>query len=483
MNIPFRRRPRPISSPPAIGAVPSAHVDPFAALEPSVTMRPIGELKPSPRNARTHGEKQIHKLVASFARFGFVSPILVDEDGEVIAGHGRLEAARRLGRTVVPTICLSHMSDADKRAYRIADNRLAELAGWDDDLLKIEFEELASLDLDLLDITGFEIAEIDLIVDGPAAAKPPKVDPADALPQTAGAVVVTRLGDVWDLGNHRIACGSALEAIVHEILLGSRLVQMVFTDPPYNVRIDGHVGGLGKVRHREFAMASGEMSPAEFVAFLKTAFERIAEVAEDGAIIFTCIDWAHLHEMLEAGHSVFDALKNIVCWSKTNGGMGSFYRSQHELIPVWKKGKAPHVNNIELGAHGRYRTNVWTYAGTNTFRRGRMEDLASHPTVKPCALVMDAIKDCSKPGGLVLDPFGGSGTTLIAAEKTRRHARLIELDSAYVDLTIRRWEKLTGREATHAETGKTFAETATERAASASPAITTPRTEETSHGE
>jgi DNA modification methylase len=462
--------------------VPSAHVDPYAALEPSVTMRPIGELKPSPRNARTHSERQILKLVASFVRFGFVSPILVDENGEVIAGHGRLEAARRLGRTVVPTICVSHMSDADKRAYRIADNRLAELAGWDDDLLKIEFEEFAVLDPDLLDITGFEIAEIEIILDGPPEKKP-KADPADALPQTAGAVVVTRLGDVWDLGNHRIACGSALEAIVHEILLGNRLAQMVFTDPPYNVKVDGHVGGLGKVRHREFAMASGEMSRAEFVAFLKTAFERIAEVAEDGAIIFTCIDWAHLHEMLEAGHAVFDALKNIVCWSKTNGGMGSLYRSQHELIPVWKKGKAPHVNNIALGAHGRYRTNVWTYAGANTFRRGRMADLASHPTVKPCALVMDAIKDCSKPGGLVLDPFGGSGTTLIAAEKTRRHARLIELDPAYVDLTIRRWEKLTGRPAVHAETGKTFAETATERAASASPATTTTETKETSDDE
>lgn len=482
MNIPFRRRPRPVPPPVPTAAPTPSEADLFASLDLCITRRVVAHLKPSPRNARTHSEAQIHKLMRSVLRFGFVNPLLIDENGEVIVGHGRLEAAKRLGMKHVPTIVLSHMSDAEKRAYRIADNYLALQAGWDEELRQIETAELVVLDYGLVEDIGFETAEIEIILDGPPEKKP-KADPADALPQTAGAVVVTRLGDVWDLGTHRIACGSALEAIVHEILLGNRLAQMVFTDPPYNVKVDGHVGGLGKVRHREFAMASGEMSRAEFVAFLKTAFERIAEVAEDGAIIFTCIDWAHLHEMLEAGHAVFDALKNIVCWSKTNGGMGSFYRSQHELIPVWKKGKAPHVNNIELGAHGRYRTNVWTYAGANTFRRGRMEDLASHPTVKPCALVMDAIKDCSKPGGLVLDPFGGSGTTLIAAEKTRRHARLIELDPAYVDLTIRRWEKLTGRPAVHAETGKTFAETATERAASASPATTTTETKETSDDE
>lgn len=479
MNIPVRRRQRPTSSSPAVDTASSADADPFAAFELSVTRRPIAELKPSPRNARTHGEKQIHKLMRSFGRFGFVSPILIDEDGEVIAGHGRLEAARRLGMTVVPTICISHMSDADKRAYRIADNRLAELAGWDDDLLKIEFEELAVLDLDLPEITGFETAEIDLIIDGPAPAKVPKADPADALPEAEEGPAVTRLGDLWFLGDHRIVCGDAREPAVYDRLLGGAKVRMVFTDPPFNVKIDGHVGGLGKVRHREFAMASGEMSRAEFVTFLTAVFERMAAAAVDGSIHYTCIDWVHIHEMLEAGHAVFDALKNIVCWSKTNGGMGSFYRSQHELIPVWKKGKAPHVNTIELGAHGRYRTNVWTYAGANTFRRGRMEDLASHPTVKPCALVADAIKDCSKAGELVLDPFGGSGTTLIAAEKTRRHARLIELDPTYVDLTIRRWEKLTKREAVHAETGKAFAETAAERAAAND---VHSETEEATHG-
>lgn len=483
MTIPVRGRQRPVPPPVPTEAPTPSEADLFASLDLSITRRVVAHLEPSPRNARMHSEAQIHKLMRSVLRFGFVNPLLIDENGEVIVGHGRLEAAKRLGMKHVPTIVLSHMSDAEKRAYRIADNYLAEQAGWDEELRQIETAELVVLDYGLVEDIGFESAEIEIILDGPPEKKP-KADPADTLPDAAVGPAVTRPGDLWILGNHRIVCGNSLERAVHVRLVGCSRVHIVFTDPPFNVKVDGHVGGLGRVKHREFAMASGEMSRAEFVAFLKTAFERMAEDAVDGAILFTCIDWAHLGEMLEAGYTVFDELKNIVVWAKTNSGMGSLYRSHHELIPVWKKGKAPHVNNIELGAHGRYRTNVWTYAGANTFRRGRMEDLASHPTVKPCALVMDALKDCSKPGNLVLDPFGGSGTTLIAAEKTRRHARLIELDPAYVDLTIRRWEKLTGRTAVHDETGLTFAEIAAERAAPASPSIdTTTETVEASHGE
>ena len=461
MNVEVRPRVRirPGAPPTSATAIGTA-----GALTLKIVYRPIGELKPSPRNARTHSDKQIHKLVASFQRFGFNNPILVDNDGEVIAGHGRLEAARRLGMSAVPTICLSHMTEADKRAYRIADNKLAELAEWDDDLLRVEFAELAVLDCDLPELTGFETAEIDFIIDGPAPAKP-KMDPADRLPAMSDGPAVSRPGDCWVLGDHRIVCGDAREAGAYERLLECNQVQMVFTDPPYNVKVDGHVGGLGKVKHREFAMASGEMTRTEFVTFLTTVFERMAAVSADGAIHYTCIDWAHLSEMLEAGHAVFHELKNIICWSKTNGGMGSLYRSQHELIPVWKNGTAPHINNIQLGVHGRYRTNVWTYAGVNTFRRGRMEELSAHPTVKPCALVMDAIKDCSRPGGLILDPFGGSGTTLIAAEKTRRHARLIEFDPGYVDLTVRRWQTLTKREALLDGTDQSFSAIATERGA------------------
>lgn len=486
MNIEVRHRQRPLAIPEANRASDPAHpelAEAACALALKIVYLPIDRILPSPRNARTHSKKQIHKIASSLRKFGFVNPILIGDGGEVIAGHGRLEAARQLGLKQVPTICLSHMSEAERRAYRIADNRLAELAGWDDELLKIEFEELAVLDLDLLDDTGFETAEIDFLLEGPATLKKEKADPADALPEIVEGASVSRIGDLWYLGDHRLVRGNALEAVTYALLLEGEPVSMVFTDPPYNVRVDGHVGGLGKVKHREFAMASGEMTRSEFVAFLKTVFERMAAVSVDGAILFTCIDWAHLGEMLEAGYAVFDELKNIICWAKTNGGMGSFYRSQHELIPVWKKGKAPHVNNIELGAHGRYRTNVWTYAGANTFRRGRMEDLTSHPTVKPCALVMDAIKDCSKPGDLVLDPFGGSGTTLIAAEKTRRRACLIEIDGTYADLTIRRWEKLTGRAAVHAETGKTFTETVVMRAVASASTSTPASNEEISHGE
>ena len=448
-------------------ALPDTSLGLPSSLELKIVDRPIGELHISRRNARTHSDRQIHLIAGSIRRFGFVSPILVDEQGEIIAGHGRLEAARLLGRADVPTICLQHMNEAEKRAYRIADNRLAELAGWDEEILKIEFVDLGSLDPELLDDIGFETAEIDLVIDGPTE-KAPKADPADALPPVE-EVAVTRQGDIWILDEHRILCGDAREASHLEALMQGEVADLVVTDPPYNVRIDGHVGGLGAVRHREFVCASGEMTKTEFVAFLTAIFGLLAKASKDGSIHFTFMDWAHLHEVLEAGHAVYDELKNIVVWNKTNGGMGSLYRSQHELVPVWKKGTAPHVNNVQLGKFGRYRTNVWTHAGVNTFRRGRMDDLAAHPTVKPVALIMDAIKDCSKPGQVVLDVFGGSGTTLIAAEKTRRKARLIEFDPVYVDLTLRRWQKLTGGTPLLAATGESFAAVAAVRAAATHP--------------
>jgi DNA modification methylase len=462
MNTPsvrIRTRKRLVDTAGAAATAPSTNQTPTplvlgGQLALKVVYRPLDMLRASPRNARTHSKKQIHKIAASLRQFGFVSPILVDGQGEVIAGHGRLEAAKQLGMQEVPTICLAHLTEADTRAYRIADNRLAELAGWDRDLLKIELAFLAEIDMDLPEITGFETAEIEIIGDDGALTS--KDDPADAVPDVnESGPPVSQLGDLWLLGEHRILCADAREPASYKRLLEGGLAQMVFTDPPYNVSIS-QVTGLGKTKHREFVMASGEMSKAEFRAFLKLVFERLAEASEDGSIHFTCMDWAHLHELLEAGHAIYDELKNIICWTKTNGGMGSLYRSQHELIPVWKKGKAPHQNNVQLGKYGRYRTNVWTYAGVNTFRRGRMEELASHPTVKPCALVMDAIKDCSKPQSVILDPFGGSGTTLIAAAKTKRRARLMELDPAYVDVAVKRWQSLFGAEARHAESGLSF---------------------------
>lgn len=422
--------------------------------------RAMSEVTPSPRNARTHSRKQIHLIAESIKAFSFVAPILIDGKGEIVSGHGRYEAAKLLGMKKVPVICLEHLGSQQIRALAIADNRLAELAGWDQEILRLELGALVEMDF-AVELTGFETAQIDLILDGEATA-PSKEDPADVL-QAIAAQAVTRKGDLWLLGDHRILCGDARERDAYAVLMGGELAQMVFTDPPYNVKIDGHVGGLGKIKPREFAMASGEMSKAEFTAFLETVFARIVEASQDGALIYTCIDGPHLHEMLNAGYAVFDELKTVITWGKTNAGMGSLYRGQTELIPLWKKGQAPHINNIELGRHGRYRTTLWSYAGANGFRKGRMADLASHPTVKPCALVMDAIKDCSKPKGVILDPFGGSGTTLIAAQKTKRRGFLLELDPLYVDGTIRRWETLFKAEARHAETGLSFGEMAARR--------------------
>ena len=437
----------------------------FANFAPQVSERRLSDLRASVRNARTHSQKQIHQIAESIKAFGFVSPIVAAADGEIVAGHGRYDAAKLLGIETVPVICVDHLGPQQIRALRITDNRLAELSGWDDEILKLELGELIELDFEV-EITGFETAHIDVLLDaGPPVAA--KADPADALPALQDVAVTVR-GDLWLLGQHRILCGDARERGDYQTLMGGELAQMVFIDAPFNVKIDGHVSGLGKVKHREFAMASGEMSQLEFTGFLHAVFAKIAEASQDGALIYSCIDGPHLHEMLNAGYGVFDELKSVITWAKANAGMGSLYRSQTELITLWKKGKAPHINNIELGKHGRYRTTLWSYAGVNGFRKGRMAELASHPTVKPCAMVMDAIKDCSKPKGIILDSFSGSGTTLIAAAKTKRRGYVMELDPLYVDGAIRRWETLFKDEARHAETGLTFAEMAALRGHDAS---------------
>jgi len=274
----------------------------------------------------------------------------------------------------------------------------------------------------------------------------------------------SRLGDVWQLGRHRLLCGSAIVPADYKVLLQDEVAQMVFTDPPYNVPIAGNVGGLGRVKHKEFVMASGEMSPAQFTDFLASTFKLLAHHSQNGAINFICMDWRHLSELLRAGDMAYYELKNLVVWNKDNAGMGSFYRSKHELIAVFKVGTTKHINNCELGQHGRYRTNVWDYPGVNTLKANRAAELAMHPTVKPVALVADAIKDCSRRLGIVLDPFAGSGTTIIAAEKTGRVARAIELDPHYVDTAVRRWERFSGDRAVLAKTGDTFENVAVSRA-------------------
>jgi len=419
----------------------------------------VDALTRAPRNARTHSAKQIKQIAASIRQFGFVSPILIDTDRQVIAGHGRLEAAKQIGMTEVPTVCLAHMNEAQRRAYRLADNRLAELGGWDRELLVLELSDLTDLKLDFeVEVIGWDTAEIDqlLCVPGEEAEAEEACEPPQTQP-------VARLGELWHLGRHRVLCGNARDPAAFETLRGGERAQMVFTDPPYNVPVQGHVSGLGKQRHREFAMECGEMDEAAFTGFLATVFTNAAASTVDGAIHFVCMDWRHMGELLTAGRTAYIELKNLCVWNKDNGGMGSFYRSKHELVFVFKCGTAGHINNFGLGESGRYRTNVWDYAGANTFRQGRDADLAAHPTVKPAAMVMDAIKDCSRRDGVVLDAFGGSGTTLIAAERTGWWGYLLEIDPLYVDVTIRRWQMLTGQAARLAGSTLTFDEAATER--------------------
>lgn len=405
----------------------------------SVEYRNTIDLRPYQSNARTHSKKQIRQIADSITRFGFTNPILTSDDGSVVAGHGRLEAAWLLGIAEVPTIKLSHLSEAERRAYVLADNKLALNAGWDREILAIELQALVDLDFDI-ELTGFSLSEVDLVLDDARDASPDAVDePEDEVPILTGDPV-SQDGDLWELGRHRLLCGDARNADSYAGLLDGKTADMVFTDPPYNVPIDGHVCGLGKVRHREFAMGAGEMSEAGFTSFLAETLGNAATCCRDGAIAFVCMDWRHMGELLSAGRQVFSELKNLCVWNKTNGGMGAFYRSKHELIFVFKVGIAPHTNTFGLGETGRYRTNVWDYAGISSPTASRGDELAMHPTVKPVALIADAIRDCSKRGEVVLDCFGGSGSTLIAAEKTGRCARLIEFDPLYCDTIVRRWE-------------------------------------------
>lgn len=421
-----------------------------------VEMIPVSQLKPFARRTRTHSDEQISLIMGSFEAFGVINPIIIDEEGQVLAGHARWEAAKRLGIVELPAVRVGYLTDDEKRAYVIADNRIAEKAGWDRAALAIEFTHLTSIDLGFeIDTLGFSTTEIDLII-GDAAGD--DVESADDLPALA-AQPVTALGDTWLLGDHKLLCGSALDASSYEQLMSEMRARMVLTDPPYNVPIDGFVGGLGKAKHREFAMAAGEMSEDEFSGFLFTAVKNMAEVMVDGGLLYSFMDFRHVRELLEAGRSAGLSLHNFAVWDKMSGGMGSHYRGQHELCPIFKRGKAPHVNTVELGKHGRYRTNVWSHRGMSSFGAGRDEALASHPTVKPVGLLVEAIKDCTRRGDLVVDGFLGSGSTLIAAEKSGRRCYGIELDPLYCDLIIARYEKLTGNQAINLATGLTHLQT------------------------
>lgn len=418
------------------------------------------DLKPWPGNPRTHNDKQVIKLKASMRKFGVTVPPLIDENGTILSGHGRVLAALELGLATIPVRVITGLSESEKRAYVIADNKLALLSVWDPNLLKQEFMLLGDSDLEI-ELTGFSTAEVDLLLDVPDESV--CTDPDDGFPEDLPRAPVSCAGDLWLLGKHRLLCGDALQNHMFEALMQGELAQMVISDLPYNVNIHGHVCGGGKVRHREFAMASGEMSPAQFTGFLSQSFTWTHAYSQGGAVHFYFMDWRHLREIQDAALPLFGNPRQLCIWVKDNGGMGSFYRSQHELVFVFRKGEAPHINNFELGQHGRYRTNVWQYPGVNTFTGRGHELLKLHPTVKPVSLIADAIRDCSKRNGIILDPFAGSGTVLIAAERTGRQARAIEIDPLYVDVAILRWQELTGREAVLASTGQFWSEVLQER--------------------
>ena len=427
----------------------------------AIEIVPIKKLRRSRRTARYHSKMQIKQIAESIASFGFINPIVADTLNRVVAGFGRIAAAESLGFRAVPVIRVRDLSETEIRAYMLADNKLAENAGWDRALLVVELQELEvalpEIGLDL-SITGFEQNEIDTLFadfdDGST--------PEDQIPSLERQIVARR-GDLFVLGGNRLLAGDARSPEDYTNLMGGKLAEMAFLDPPYSVRITGHVGGRGRTKHREFICASGEMSSDEYRAFLQQTLSLCVASSIDGAIHYVCMDWRHSLELQLAARAVYDETKNICVWIKGNVGQGSFYRSQHELVFVFKHGRAQHLNNFGLGENGRTRSNVWEYSGLNSFRAGRMDDLSMHPTVKPLALVVDAMRDCSRRGSVVLDAFAGSGTTIIAAEKIGRRAYCLELDAAYVDVAIRRWQNLTKKEAILQGTGQTFDELAATR--------------------
>jgi DNA modification methylase len=430
-----------------------------------IAYRAIAELKLDPNNPRSYSPRQVRQIARSIETFGFNVPVLIDAAGKLIAGHGRVMACQRLGWSEVPTICLDHLTDAQARAFMLADNKLTESSMWDERLLAQQRQELAALELDFsLEVTGFEVGEIDMRIEEFADSSDDEQARANHLPAPQ-SLTVTRAGDLWLLNEHRVVCGDALEDTVYASLMGQRQAQMVFADPPYNVRIGSNVSGAGAIKHREFMMGSGELSAAEFRRFLSKAFSGLARHSVPQALHYICIDWRHIGELLTAGREVYGELKNVCVWVKDNAGMGSFYRSQHELICVFRRGRGSSRNNVRLGLYGRNRTNVWNYPCANSFSRSSDEGRLSalHPTVKPAALVADAIMDCTDRHDVVLDAFLGSGTTVIAAERTGRCCYGIEIDPSYVDIIVRRWQTFTRGSALHAESGRSFAQIEAER--------------------
>ena len=420
--------------------------------------RAVDSLRPAPRQVRRREAKQNAKLHASIERFGLCRPILIDAEGTIVEGHGLWEVAKAKGAAELPCIVIDHLDKDELRALRIALNRLGETGAWDPEALRLEFEELTVLGVDLVE-TGFEIAEIDgvMLLDDDEELAVDEV-PAPQSTETA----VSHLGDIWVLGEHRLARGDARDCALYDRLMPEgEWARVVLTDEPYNVANVGHV--TSNSNHREFAFAHGEMSREEFAEFNRQWMKAVLPRLAGGGLLATFIDWRSVELVIACGRELGLDLINVVVWVKTNGGQGSLWRSQHELLPVLKKGDEPHVNNVELGRHGRWRSNVWEYAGASSLGSDSRQGLALHPTVKPRLLLEDALLDVTNRGDIVIDCFAGSGSTLVAAEATGRRCRAIEFDGPYCDLIIRRWSEMTGREVVLEATGQTFAEVAEHR--------------------
>jgi hypothetical protein len=456
-----RHRSRPTPLPPLTSLATA-----LALRNVSIEVLPLVALKRSREAARKHPQKQLTQIAASIREYGFNTPVAIDGTDTIIAGHARVAAAKLAGLKEIPTVRLSHLSPSQVRAYALADNKLAEGATWDDDMLKVVLTDLCASNVDFdVEAIGFDPVEVDVIIHGTDDTAPE--DQCDEVLPQIRKVAVSRSGDVWRLDRHMFACADALDATSYALVLGDAKATLIISDAPYNVPIQRHVSGLGRHQHREFAMASGEMTPAEFTAFLRTVFGHLAAHSVDGSLHYLFMDHRHMDEILAAGGATYKERKNLLVWKKTNASMGSQYRSQHELIFLYKHGSAPHINNIQLGSNGRYRTNVLEYAGANVFRAERDEELERHPTPKPVTMIEDLIRDSSHINDWVLDCFVGGGTIFIAAEKTHRRAAGIEIDPLYSDLSIERWQALTGKSAVLVSTGQTFAEVAQVRLARA----------------
>lgn len=416
-----------------------------------VESRKVEELTPYERNSKIHNKKQVKQIAASIQEFGFNVPVLIDGQNRIIAGHGRVLAAKQLGMEEVPTIAIDHLSDAQRRAFIIADNKLTENSSWNNEMLALEFKELGALDLSFdLEITGFDTGEMDLILLDENKAN----SDADVIPIIDESLpAICKPGDIWQLDDHRLICSDSTKSETYQRLLGDKRADLVNVDPPYNVPVDGYISGWGKQKHSEFAMATGEMTDEEFLEFLSNTFRNLAAYSRDGSIHYVFIDWKHVYDVITAGKRYYAEFKNLCIWNKDNAGMGAFYRNKHELVCVFKNGNASHINNFELGQHGRARSNVWDYPAVRTFfkdsKTGERRDglMRLHPTPRPVAMLMDIFLDCSKRGDIVMEPFIGSGTAVLAAEKTGRRCYGIDMEPRYMDLTIQRWENLTGKKA------------------------------------